>query len=103
MVELLLNKGFSQLSERINSLSEGLRLLRPIQVMQDSAELADDIIAAKSEINTKSKPFAELISTVEQRYSQFSLSGSSKEGERLKKELALIKWYFDNGMLIQAF
>ncbi|HEX8565164.1 MAG TPA: TIGR02221 family CRISPR-associated protein [Pyrinomonadaceae bacterium] len=102
LVTLLENKGFNSLADKISSLSEGLRLLRPNQVMQDSAELPTEITNVKTKISASSKPFAELISSVEKRYEKFSLLGGASEKNRLEKELALAKWYFDNGMMIHA-
>lgn len=99
LVALLKDKGFESLADKIGSISDGLKLLRPGQVMDGAFQLSKEVENAKSVMSDSSKPFVELIETVKDRYKTFALTN---EKERLKKELALAKWYFDNGLPAQS-
>lgn len=99
LVNLLTKKGFNALANKIDSISDGLKLLRPSQVMEGASQLSNELEKTKSNISGSSKPFVELVETVGNRYKVFALTNKN---ERLKKELALAKWYFDNDMLVQS-
>jgi CRISPR-associated Csx2 family protein len=93
------------LGNKIQSLSQGLRILRPLQVMRESAELPPAINSAKVEVTGTVPPFAELIERVSSDYGRFGLShpdDAKKAAARLLKQLDLAEWYFEKRQIVQA-
>jgi CRISPR-associated Csx2 family protein len=93
------------LANKIQSLSQGLRLLRPLQVMRESAELPQAISSAKAEVTDMVPPFAELIDRVSTDYGKFGLAtpdDKKQDAARLLKQLDLAEWYFEKRQIVQS-
>lgn len=106
LVQLLKQKrDFEQFAEEIGSLSEGLQMLRPIQVLQNAYILPESMYLAKQRISASTQPFAQLIDSISDTYGKFGLDEPEEKentGERLIKELELAEWYNKNGQIVQA-
>src|SRR2546421_1162326 len=84
----------ASLAHKIQHLSQGLRVLRPLQVMREAAELPQAINSAKVEVTGTVPPFAELIERVSRDYGRFGLANPDAENQdaaRLLKQLDLVE------------
>jgi len=94
------------LGKRILEISQGLQLLRPIDVMTAAAALPDDIEQAKPDLAKVVPPFGMLLNRVEQEYGKFALAEPQNyqvNGKAaLQKQLFEIEWYASKGLDVQA-
>ncbi|NJL90577.1 MAG: TIGR02221 family CRISPR-associated protein [Coleofasciculaceae cyanobacterium SM2_1_6] len=95
-----------QLADNIESIAKGLELLRPMDVMQESAKLSSHIASASENISKTIPPFAELLKRVEQDYGKFGLENGNdyinNAKSALVKQLEIIKWYYEKEQTVQA-
>lgn len=102
LVELLKIKDKS-LAADIENLSESLRLLRPVGVMESSVRVSNKITSEKSLSYVKSKPIFQLLESINESYSRFSLpKPKENKKEFIKKLFEMAKWYFDKGQYVQS-
>lgn len=94
------------LANLLDQLSTGLRVNRPIEVMQEAARLDQKVKQARTEIERWAPPFALLLDEVNQKFGQFALQNpweSRYYEQHLTHTLAMIKWYVDNRQYLQAY
>jgi CRISPR-associated Csx2 family protein len=102
LVELLKIKD-KNLATDIENLSRSLRLLRPVDVMELSGRVSKKITNEKSLQHVKSKPIFQLLESIDESYSRFSLSNPKENKEKfIKKLFEMAKWYFDKGQYVQS-
>lgn len=65
------DRAVQSLTEGIEKISDGLRLLRPLDVVRRAAELPNLFMAANTVISQKIPPFGPLSQNVERSYSKF--------------------------------
>lgn len=94
------------LGDRILEISQGLQLLRPMDVMTAAAALPDNIEQAKQDLAVVVPPFEMLLNRVIEEYGKFSLTDPKNyqvNGKlALKKQLFEIEWYAKKGLDVQA-
>ncbi len=94
------------LAQSINAISGGLQLLRPMDVMLESAALSINIEKAASNIAQSVPPFVTLLKRIEQDYGNFALANptdyTTQAKESLLQELKIINWYEEKGQFVQA-
>jgi len=94
-----------ELSININSIAQGLELLRPFAVMQEAVKLGDKINVTSSDIVQKVPPFMTLLKRIEQEYGDFALADPLERvnfQSSLCKQLKIIKWYLAKEQIVQA-
>jgi CRISPR-associated Csx2 family protein len=95
-----------RLANNIQSIAQGLQVLRPMELMKQASVLPENIELATQQISQKVPPFASLLQRVERDYSKFGLANpedyQSQAKEVLWKELEMIKWYEEKGQIVQA-
>lgn len=94
-----------KLADNINSISRGLQMLRPMDVMTASARLSEDIEKATPTISQEIPPFATLLKRVETDYSSFGLANPQEKNnakESLIKQLQMVEWYIEKKETVQA-
>jgi CRISPR-associated DxTHG motif protein len=95
-----------ELAQGINTIAEGLHLLRPHTVMQQAASLPTLIQSASSTISQSVPPFAALLERVEQDYAKFGLENPTdyqlNAQAALVCQLKMIEWYTKKGQTVQA-
>ena len=95
-----------KLADNINSISRGLQMLRPMDVMSASAELPEAITEATPTISQEIPPFATLLKRVEADYSKFGLANPQQDKNSVKaslvKQLQMIEWYIEKKEIVQA-
>jgi CRISPR-associated DxTHG motif protein len=77
------------LAESISSISQGLHLLRPHEVMKAATDLSREIKNVKAQVETKIPPFALLMQRIEQSYGKFGMKKISDDRERLIHQLEI--------------
>lgn len=109
LASLLEQKGDSaaqELAQGINSIAEGLHLLRPITVMQQSAKLPTLVQAAIPTIAQSVPPFGTLLERVQQDYATFGLEDpvdyQLNAQASLICQLKMIEWYTEKEQIVQA-
>jgi hypothetical protein len=94
------------LAQGIDAIAEGLHLLRPVTVMQQSAKLPALIRSATSTISQSVPPFAALLERVQNDYAAFGLENPADHQlnaqATLVCQLKMIEWYIDKGQTVQA-
>lgn len=94
------------LGNRILEISQGLELLRPMDVMKASSELPEDIKRAKPDLAAVAPPFTMLLDRIANEYGQFALAEPQNYQvygkEALQKQLFEIEWYAKKGLEVQA-
>jgi len=94
------------LGDRILKISQGLQLLRPMDVMTAAAALPEDIERAKPDLAAVVPPFELLLNRVMEEYGKFSLADPQDyqvNGKAaLQKQLFEIEWYAQKGLDVQA-
>lgn len=87
------------LADNIEGISQGLELLRPLDVMTSAADLYASIEATESIISKEIPPFGTLLRRIESDYGRFSLNNpnefTSQAQASLQKQLSMIEWYLD--------
>lgn len=108
LAELLKEAGghTEALGNRILEISQGLQLLRPMDVMIAADALPQDIEQAKPDLATVVPPFEMLLNRVLEEYGQFALA-EPKDYQMngkvaLQKQLFEIEWYAKKGLDVQA-
>jgi CRISPR-associated DxTHG motif protein len=99
------NAGVQQLTESIEKISDGLRLLRPLDVMKRAAELPQLFADAKAVISHEIPPFGLLAKNVEQSYSIFGVSNPDPQRDAkniLVRQLRIIEWHLGKGQIVQS-
>lgn len=95
-----------ELAQGINTIAEGLHLLRPMMVMQQSAKLPALIASAIPTISQGVPPFAALLRRVEHDYSAFGLEEPANHQMNAQAalvcQLRMIEWYVDKEQTVQA-
>lgn len=95
-----------ELAQGINTIAEGLHLLRPVTVMQQSAKLPALIESAIPTISNGVPPFTALLKRVEHDYSAFGLEDpinyQINAQAALVCQLKMIEWYANKGQTVQA-
>jgi CRISPR-associated DxTHG motif protein len=95
-----------ELAQGINSIAEGLHLLRPVTVMQQSAKLPTLIQSAIPTISQSVPPFATLLGQVQQDYAAFGLENHIDEQLNAQSalicQMKMIEWYVEKEQIVQA-
>lgn len=103
LVELLQNNNDKNLADNISELSESLRLLRPVNIMEKSQRLSYTLSNEKATSNIKSKPVFELLESIKESYSKFSLGNPKQNKEEfIRKLFDLANWYYEKGQYVQS-
>jgi CRISPR-associated DxTHG motif protein len=91
--------------DRIQALSRSIELVRPIDLITESAQL-QNIPATKlqDEVGAFAKPFELLLSQIQNDYSQFALTNIDQTSpqEQLQKQFLLLRWYVAKKLTCQA-
>jgi len=94
------------LGDRILEISQGLQLLRPMDVMIAAAALPENIEQAKPDLATAVPPFEMLLNRVVDEYGKFALADPQNyqvnAKAALQKQLFEIEWYAKKGLDVQA-
>ncbi|OKH35677.1 CRISPR-associated protein [[Phormidium ambiguum] IAM M-71] len=94
------------LASSIKGIAQGLQLLRPMDVMRESALLPEHIAEATPVISQFVPPFATLLKRVEKDYGDFGLNNPEEYITNSKvvllKQLSMIEWYTAKGQTVQA-
>ncbi len=94
-----------RLTESIEKISDGLRLLRPLDVMKRAAELPQLFADANTVISQNIPPFGLLAQNVERRYGVFGISNPDPQRDAkdiLARQLRIIEWYLEKGQIVQC-
>lgn len=95
-----------ELAQGINAIAEGLHLLRPVTVMQQSAKLPALIQAAIPTISQSVPPFGALLERVQQDYTIFGLEDPANyrlnAQAALVCQLKMIEWHTQKRQIVQA-
>lgn len=108
LAELLKKAGGNTeaLGDRILEISQGLQLLRPMDVMTAAAALPQSIEQAKPDLSKAVPPFEMLLGRIVDEYGQFALTEPQNYKingkESLQKQLFEIEWYAKKGLNVQA-
>ncbi|MCW6036615.1 TIGR02221 family CRISPR-associated protein [Spirulina subsalsa FACHB-351] len=108
LAELLKEAGghTEALGNRILEISQGLQLLRPMDVMIAAEALPHDIEQSKPYLAIVVPPFEMLLKRVIDEYGQFALAEPTNYQENgkaaLQKQLFEIEWYAKKGLDVQA-
>lgn len=108
LAALLQNAGgyTQELGNRILEISQGLQLLRPMDVMAAADALPDDIKRAKPDLGRVVPPFEMLLNRVVDEYGNFALSEPENYEATAKvtlcKQIDLVDWYASKGLEVQA-
>ncbi len=94
-------------AESLEKLSQSLRLIRPADAMETSAQLPATILAAQSRAqeNPAALPYRFLASDLERAYAPFALAApfdAAQLESSLAKQRDLIHWYLDRQQWVQA-
>lgn len=100
-------QGLNDLALSLNKIALGLNTLRPLSVMEESANLSRKIRAAESEIQSDVPQLIPLLKRIEKDYSQFSLALpridlSRTNRTRLTNQLRMVEWYEKRGRWVHA-
>lgn len=100
------NPKTEHLANSINDIAQGLRLLRPMDVMREAALLPNHIAEATPIVSQSIPPFATLLGRVEKDYSNFGLINPDEyvlsAKASLLRQLEMIEWYTEKGQTVQA-
>src|SRR6266542_58752 len=94
-----------RLTESIEKISDGLRLLRPLDVMKRAAELPQLFADANTVISQNIPPFGLLAQNVERRYGVFGISNPDPQRDAkdiLARQVRIIEWYLEKGQIVQC-
>ncbi|WP_298819056.1 TIGR02221 family CRISPR-associated protein [Chloroflexus sp.] len=100
LVKLAGNQG---LAPTLRQLTDALQTSRPAEVMKTAVELETAINAGPKTV--QQQPFTLLLERIHQEYGVFGLSDPhqpARAKEVLRKQLAMIKWYIEKGLYVQA-
>ncbi|MEH2295177.1 TIGR02221 family CRISPR-associated protein [Nostoc sp.] len=108
LANLLLNGNIAsqELASGIDSISQGLQLLRPMDVLEKSALLPKLIAQAVPTVSQSELPFITLLTRLEKDYGKFGLINPTdyiiKPQASLLRQLEIVKWYAQKGQIVQA-
>lgn len=91
--------------ERIQAISRSIELIRPIDLMNETARLQNtNTSQLESEIGIFAKPFELLLSQIQQDYGQFARLNNELNTPliELKKQFILLQWYVNKKFSSQA-
>jgi len=91
--------------DRIQALSRSIELVRPIDLITESAQLKNiPTTQLQDEVGAFAKPFELLLSQIQEDYSQFALTEMNQGNlkEQLEKQFLLLRWYVDKNLTAQA-
>lgn len=94
------------LAASIKGIAQGLQLLRPMDVMRESAFLPDRIKEATPIVSQSVPPFESLLERVEKDYGNFGLANpedyTANSKFSLIRQLKMIEWYDEKDQTVQA-
>lgn len=100
------NSETENLATSIKGIAQGLQLLRPMDVMRESALLPDRIKEATPIVSQSVPPFESLLERVEKDYGTFGLANpedyTTNSKFSLIRQLKMIEWYAEKGQTVQA-
>jgi len=100
------NSTTENLAASIKGIAQGLQLLRPMDVMRESALLPDRIKEATPIVSQSVPPFESLLERVEKDYGKFGLANpedyTTNSKLSLIRQLKMIEWYAEKGQTVQA-
>jgi CRISPR-associated DxTHG motif protein len=100
------NSETENLAASIKGIAQGLQLLRPMDVMRESALLPDRIKEATPIVSQSVPPFESLLERVEKDYGKFGLANpedyTTNSKLSLIRQLKMIEWYAEKGQTVQA-
>ncbi|MBE9186341.1 TIGR02221 family CRISPR-associated protein [Microcoleus sp. LEGE 07076] len=100
------NSTTENLAASIKGIAQGLQLLRPMDVMRESALLPDRIKEATPIVSQSVPPFESLLERVEKDYGKFGLVSpedyTANSKFSLVRQLKMIEWYDKKGQTVQA-
>lgn len=99
------DESVEKLTKGIKNISDGLRLLRPLDVVERAAELPQHFMATNEIISHKIPPFRLLAKSVEESYSKFGVPSPNPRRnakEILVRNLSIIEWYIEKGQIVQC-
>ena len=108
LANLLLNGNTAsqELASGVNGISQGLQLLRPMDVLEKSALLPELIAKAAPTVSQSELPFLTLLSRVEKDYGKFGLVNPTDYNispqSCLLRQLEMVEWYVQKGQIVQA-
>lgn len=105
LVELLEKNNDRNLARTIKDLSESLRLLRPVFVMEKSQRLSGFLKNETAKSFVKAKPVLQLFESIQESYSEFDLSEPKEEKNKekfIQNLFKLAKWYYKKGQYVQS-
>ncbi|MBD2279399.1 MAG: TIGR02221 family CRISPR-associated protein [Dolichospermum sp. DEX189] len=108
LANLLLNGNteLQELASGIDGISQGLQLLRPMDVLEKSAMLPELIAKAAPTVSQSELPFITLLSRVEKDYGKFGLNNpidyTMSPQSCLLRQLEMVEWYIEKGQIVQA-
>lgn len=89
--------------DRIQGISRSLELIRPIDLMTETAKLENiPITQLQDEVGTFAKPFELLLTQIQEDYGQFAIAKTATPKEELEKQFLLLRWYVAKKMCSQA-
>lgn len=95
------------LADRLTKISQGLHLIRPIQVMEEADGLSGRIEKARPALarSAPAQPFSLLLETVERTFAPLGLAeplGPENFAANLQKQRQMIAWYAERDHWVQA-
>ncbi|QYX29988.1 TIGR02221 family CRISPR-associated protein [Sphaerospermopsis torques-reginae] len=108
LANLLLNGNTAsqELASGVNGISQGLQLLRPMDVLEKSALLPELIAKTAPTVSQSELPFLTLLSRVEKDYGKFGLVNPTdytiSPQSCLLRQLEMVEWYVQKGQIVQA-
>jgi CRISPR-associated DxTHG motif protein len=100
------NSTTENLAASIKGIAQGLQLLRPMDVMRESALLPARIKEATPIVSQSVPPFESLLERVEKDYGKFGLANpedyTTNSKFSLIRQLKMIEWYAEKGQTVQA-
>lgn len=100
------NTASQELASGVNGISQGLQLLRPMDVLEKSALLPELIGKAAPTLSQSELPFITLLGRVEKDYGKFGLGNPTDylnySQSSLLRQLKIIEWYAAKGQTVQA-
>lgn len=93
----------SNIADHMEVLSRSLRLIRPDEVMQSSAEIGKSLNEGAVKFTERARPFVPLVEQVADAYRPLALAEPGTDPiAALAIERDLVHWYLDRGYLVQA-
>ncbi|MBW4630991.1 MAG: TIGR02221 family CRISPR-associated protein [Iphinoe sp. HA4291-MV1] len=100
------NSKTENLARSIDGIAQGLQLLRPMDVMQEAANLPQHIAEAAPIISQSVPPFVSLLERVKKDYCDFGLANpidyQKNAQASLLRQLEMVEWYAAKGQTVQA-